>query len=229
MFQLAPVQLPHSLLREIHCCCGPAPTLPSMSESDIQPPLAQPPFWCSTMSPRMCMRRKGDGLRDGPLHGAAGGRDGEAFHGAPEGAGGVVAGRLASEWTLPVMWTASGDAPRPSDLGVEADGNIDVVLAGEEEEGVALRGRTRCAAGWRRPSIWAWMAAAGMEGSKTRRWGRSRASARGRRRGRRREGEEEGGAGEVGCACGDQDMPRDKRLSCRRDRLRAVAGAWGGR
>ena len=44
MFQLAPVQLPHSLLREIHCCCGPAPTLPSMSESDIHPPLAQPPF-----------------------------------------------------------------------------------------------------------------------------------------------------------------------------------------
>ena len=44
MFQLAPVQLRHSLLREIHCCCGPASTLPSMSESDIQPPLAQPPF-----------------------------------------------------------------------------------------------------------------------------------------------------------------------------------------
>jgi hypothetical protein len=42
MFQLAPVQEPHSLLRLIHCCCVPEPTLPSMRESDIQPPLAQP-------------------------------------------------------------------------------------------------------------------------------------------------------------------------------------------
>ena len=33
---------------------------------------------------------EGHGLGDGPLHGAAGGRDGEAFGGAPEGAGGVV-------------------------------------------------------------------------------------------------------------------------------------------
>ena len=44
MFQLEPVQLRHSLLREIHCCCEPESTLPSMSESDIQPPLAQPWF-----------------------------------------------------------------------------------------------------------------------------------------------------------------------------------------
>src|SRR5215471_17872725 len=59
MFQFAPVQLPHSLLREIHCCCGPAPTFPSTIESDIQPPLAHPPFWCSTMSPFTCIRRNG--------------------------------------------------------------------------------------------------------------------------------------------------------------------------
>ena len=45
MFQLEPVQEPHSELREIHCCCGPAPTLPSIRLSDIQPPLAQPFFW----------------------------------------------------------------------------------------------------------------------------------------------------------------------------------------
>src|ERR1035437_10274702 len=59
MFQLAPVQLRHSVLREIHCCWGPAPTLPSMRASDIHPPLAHPFFWWSTMSPRTCMRRKG--------------------------------------------------------------------------------------------------------------------------------------------------------------------------
>src|SRR5580704_8043682 len=33
MFQFDPVQLPHSLLREIHCCCVPESTLPSTSES----------------------------------------------------------------------------------------------------------------------------------------------------------------------------------------------------
>ena len=33
---------------------------------------------------------EGRGLRDGPLHGAAGGSDGEVFGGAPEGGGGVV-------------------------------------------------------------------------------------------------------------------------------------------
>src|ERR1700761_4279258 len=57
MFQLEPVQLAQSLLREIHCCCGPEATLPSTRVSDIQPPEAQPPCWCRTMSPRMCMRR----------------------------------------------------------------------------------------------------------------------------------------------------------------------------
>ncbi len=45
MFQLEPVQLFHALLREIHCCWEPESVLPSMSESDIQPPLAQPRFW----------------------------------------------------------------------------------------------------------------------------------------------------------------------------------------
>src|SRR5579863_5723948 len=42
MFQLDPVQLRHSLLREIHCCCEPESVLPSIRESDIQPPLAHP-------------------------------------------------------------------------------------------------------------------------------------------------------------------------------------------
>src|SRR5579862_8010558 len=59
MFQLEPVQVRHSLLREIHCCCEPESTLPSISESDIHPPLAQPRCWWRTRSPIMCMRRKG--------------------------------------------------------------------------------------------------------------------------------------------------------------------------
>ena len=117
MFQLAPVQLPHSLLREIHCCCGPAPTLPSMSESDIHPPLAQPPFWCRTMSPITCIRRKGAACETAhcivPLFPPLGVT---AKPSTPRQKVQValLRGRLASEWTLPMMWTASGDAPRPS-------------------------------------------------------------------------------------------------------------------
>src|ERR1700686_1799358 len=57
MFQFDPVQLFQSQLREIHCCWLPESTFPSTSESDIQPPLAQPRCWCRTRSPRTCMRR----------------------------------------------------------------------------------------------------------------------------------------------------------------------------
>src|SRR5688572_13082992 len=59
MFQFEPVQLPHCVLREIHCCCVAEFTFPSTSTSDIQPPLDQPLFWLSFMPPRTCMRRKG--------------------------------------------------------------------------------------------------------------------------------------------------------------------------
>ena len=47
-------------------------------------------------------------------------------------------GRLASAWTLPEMWVASGVSAEAGDFGVEADGDVEVVVAGEEEEGVAL-------------------------------------------------------------------------------------------
>ena len=48
----------------------------------------------------------------------------------------LLRGRLASEWTLPVMWTASGVAPRPSTCGVETDRDVDVIFAGQEEQSV---------------------------------------------------------------------------------------------
>src|ERR1700677_3983513 len=57
IFQFDPVHDFHSLFREIHCCCEPESTFPSVSESDIHPPLAQPRCWCSTISPRTCIRR----------------------------------------------------------------------------------------------------------------------------------------------------------------------------
>src|SRR5438876_9588012 len=44
IFQFEPVQLFQSQLREIPSCCLPDSPLPSTSESDIQPPLAQPRF-----------------------------------------------------------------------------------------------------------------------------------------------------------------------------------------
>src|SRR5262245_62622782 len=60
MFHTWPVQLPHCALREIHCCCDPLPTSKSIRESEIQPPLVQPPLRCSTrLLLRMCMRRNG--------------------------------------------------------------------------------------------------------------------------------------------------------------------------
>jgi hypothetical protein len=85
---------------------------------------------------------KGHGLRDGPLHGSR--RD--LLMGVTEKPSAarqkvqvaLLWGRLASAWTLPVMWTASGVAPRPIDFGVEADGDVDLVIAGKKEEGIAL-------------------------------------------------------------------------------------------
>src|SRR5262249_40233301 len=59
MFQLLPVQLPHCALREIHCCCGPQPTLLSIREPELQPPLPKPLFWGTATWPATGMRRKG--------------------------------------------------------------------------------------------------------------------------------------------------------------------------
>src|SRR5438045_8758355 len=73
MFQLEPLQLPHSESRVNHCCCVPEFTLPSIIESEMNPPDAQP-LSSSTSEPRMCMRRNGDACetaqRDVPLTGS---------------------------------------------------------------------------------------------------------------------------------------------------------------
>jgi len=82
--------------------------------SDIQPPLAQPCCWCSTKLPKNVHSAEGRSLRDGhcmvPL---------VAVTEKPSAARqkvqvALLCGRLASAWTLPVMWTRSGIAPRPS-------------------------------------------------------------------------------------------------------------------
>src|SRR5512141_1161951 len=57
MFQLAPVQVPHSLLRDNHCCCEPEFTRPSILQSAIKPPLDQPPSH-RFRSPRTWTRRR---------------------------------------------------------------------------------------------------------------------------------------------------------------------------
>ena len=138
MFQLEPVQLCHSLLREIHCCCEPESTLPSMRESEIQPPLAQPRFWWSTRSPRMCMRRKGTACETAHCMVPPVGVTEKPSTARQKVQVALLCGRLASEWTLPVMWTASGDGAEADDFGVEADRDVDVVVAGKKEQGVAL-------------------------------------------------------------------------------------------
>src|SRR5579863_1530114 len=113
MFQLAPVHEPHSLLRLIHCCCEPEPTLPSTNESDIHPPLAHPPFWFSTRSPRMCIRRNGTACDTAHCIVPPAGVTENPSTPRQKVQVALLCGRLASECTLPVMCTASGVAPSP--------------------------------------------------------------------------------------------------------------------
>ncbi len=82
---------------------------------------------------------EGDGLRDGPLHGAVGGGDGEVDGGAPEGGGGVVVAEGGVDVDVAGDVGGVGCGAEAGYLGVEADGHVEVVVAGEEEEGVALR------------------------------------------------------------------------------------------
>ena len=86
----------------------------------------------------MCMRRKGDRLRDGPLHGAACRGDGEAFDSAPESAGGVVARQAGVGVDVAGDVHSIGRGAEADHLCVEADGNVEVIFAGEKEDGVAL-------------------------------------------------------------------------------------------
>src|SRR3954454_10808136 len=56
MFQFPPRQLPHSALRENHCCCEPEFTWPSILQSAMNPPLDQPPSE-RIRFPFTCVRR----------------------------------------------------------------------------------------------------------------------------------------------------------------------------
>jgi hypothetical protein len=66
------------------------------------------------------------------------GRDGEAFGGAPEGAGSVVARQAGVgvdvAGDVDTVWRSA----EANDLSVEAHRDVDMVIAGQEEEGVAL-------------------------------------------------------------------------------------------
>src|SRR5579863_1661721 len=114
MFQLEPVQLRHSLFLEIHCCCDPESTFPSIWESDIQPPLAQPWFWCNTRSPLICMRRNGAACETAHCIVPPVGATEKPSTARQKVQVALFRGKLASEWTLPVMRTASGVAPSPT-------------------------------------------------------------------------------------------------------------------
>ena len=78
-----------------------------------------------------------NGLGNGPLHRAAGGRHRESLGGSPEGAGGVVVGEACvgmhvADDVHGVRCRAEADH-----LRVEANGDVDVVFAGKEQECVA--------------------------------------------------------------------------------------------
>ena len=113
MFQFEPVQRCHSVLRDIHCCWVPESTVPSTTVSLIQPPLAQPCCWFSTMLPCTCMRRNDTACETAhcivPLSGVTEKPSADRQN--------VVVALLlreaASTRTSPMMWTASGEAPKP--------------------------------------------------------------------------------------------------------------------
>src|SRR5579859_6958253 len=113
MFQFEPVQLFHSLFLEIHCCCEPESTFPSTSESDIHPPLAHPRFWCRTKSPFTCIRRNGIACDTAHCIVPPVGVTENPSAARQKVQVALLCGRLASEWTFPVMCTASGVAPNP--------------------------------------------------------------------------------------------------------------------
>ncbi|GAA1910044.1 hypothetical protein GCM10009753_47160 [Streptantibioticus ferralitis] len=58
MFQSDPVQPPHSVFRESHCCRLPDRGCPSITESAVEPPLDQPPSYRRS-EPRRCLLRYG--------------------------------------------------------------------------------------------------------------------------------------------------------------------------
>ena len=81
---------------------------------------------------------EGDRLRHGPEHLAAGRGDRESPDGLPEGGRGVVVAgsRLGADVAGDVRRIGRGSEAQ--DFSVEADGNVDLIFAGEKEEGVAL-------------------------------------------------------------------------------------------
>ena len=78
-------------------------------------------------------------LGDGPLHGAVGGCDGEALNRAPERAGSVVAREAGIRVDVADDVDSVGCRAEADDFCVEADGDVDVVLARQEEQSVTGR------------------------------------------------------------------------------------------
>ena len=85
------------------------------------------------------MRRKGTACETAHCMVPAGGRDGEALDGAPEGAGGVVVRQAGVGVDVAGDVDGIGCGSEADDFGVEADRYVDVIFAGKEEKGVARR------------------------------------------------------------------------------------------
>src|SRR5579862_5977718 len=111
MFQLEPVHWFHSTFREIHCCCVPESTVPSMRLSESQPPDAQPCSWCNTRLPATCIRRRATACETAHCIVPAVGWTMKPSAERQKVQVALLRGSEASAWTLPETLTASGDAP----------------------------------------------------------------------------------------------------------------------
>ncbi len=85
------------------------------------------------------MRRKGTACETAHCMVPSVGRDGETFDSAPEGAGGVVARQAGVGVDVAGDVDGVWSCAEAEHLGVETDGDVDVILAGKEEQSVACR------------------------------------------------------------------------------------------
>ena len=81
------------------------------------------------------------GLRDCPSHRTAGRVDGDTFGAAPECCGGVVVIFAGIRMQVAIDFDVVGRGAKPHYLRVETNRDIDLVLAGKEKQGIALRAK----------------------------------------------------------------------------------------
>src|SRR5689334_17440592 len=113
MFQFEPVQLPHWVLRDNHCCWEPERTWPSITESAMKPPLDQPPS-SSCRLPRTCILRYGAACDTAQRSLPPVGLTDRFSASRQKFCVALPWNQSASACTAPLIVTSSGDRPRPA-------------------------------------------------------------------------------------------------------------------